>query len=543
MKQLYFSFLIASVLFTSTVFSQDKTQRETQEYNLHEAIYLEDLDLLKRYLAQGSDLHTFSEAGLTPLYYATQSNQIELVKALIDAGADVNNANQNGWTPLMSAVLNNHYEVAELLIQAGADVNKGNHDGWAPLHLTVNSQDYQKHDGSELISLLVSKGANINQQTKTGQSALYLASINNRLSEARLLIEQKSDINLPISSGKTPLIAAVKENNLSVAKVLIQAGADLNHQEQKGETALHFTVMPKDEQTHDGLPLTKLLIDAGANLTIQNDWGATPAYMAATNEHNEVLLLMIESKADINIIESSGWSPLLAAIYDKNFVTANALLKGGANANQALPSGQTSLHLLVNTPTPSNELNAQLIDLLVSYKANVNAKDEEGNTPIMFAILHSRNLEFASLLKANSDTSLVRNDGKSLLHMAIFSKDPAMLKLVLKTDVDLDLLDEKGWGAIHYLVKVEPDSPDASQMLEPLLKKGANPSLIAQSGYSPLMIAANFNRLNEAKLLIKFGADLRAENLKHNHTTASDYAYLARNIEMAILISKALRNK
>jgi len=59
-----------------------------------------------------------------------------------------------------------------------------------------------------------------------------------------------------------------------------------------------------------------------------------------------------------------------------------------------------------------------MIDLLISYRANLNAKNALGNTPVHMAILNG-NIDLANVLiqEYRADTSVVNNDGKSVADM------------------------------------------------------------------------------------------------------------------------------
>lgn len=55
-----------------------------------------------------------------------------------------------------------------------------------------------------------------------------------------------------------------------------------------------------------------------------------------------------------------------------------------------------------------------MVLLLLKYKAEINAKDNLGRTPLMYAYLYN-NLETAKLLlKYRADTTVIDNNGRNL---------------------------------------------------------------------------------------------------------------------------------
>jgi len=77
----------------------------------------------------------------------------------------------NGWTALHSASTNGHTEtVKKLLEKGGADVNAKDRIGWTALH---GASYYGR---TETVKKLLEKGADVNETSKYGDTALILAS-------------------------------------------------------------------------------------------------------------------------------------------------------------------------------------------------------------------------------------------------------------------------------------------------------------------------------------------------------------------------------
>ncbi|CAG2169828.1 unnamed protein product [Oppiella nova] len=113
------------------------------------------------------------------------------------------------YTPLHRSAYNNHTEVMRLLIGRGADVRARTLDGWTPLHCA------SKWANTGAADLLINCGADINAVSDGGNTALHLAaSHNNRQLLELFLHNQDIDITLTNDSGETAYQIAKRSSPL-----------------------------------------------------------------------------------------------------------------------------------------------------------------------------------------------------------------------------------------------------------------------------------------------------------------------------------------
>jgi ankyrin repeat protein len=83
-----------------------------------------------------------TKGGLTALLHASRQGYLDAARALLDGGADINTTGAgDGTSPLLMAVINGQFDMAMFLAERGADPNiaaKGN--GVTPLWAAVNTQ-------------------------------------------------------------------------------------------------------------------------------------------------------------------------------------------------------------------------------------------------------------------------------------------------------------------------------------------------------------------------------------------------------------------
>lgn len=111
--------------------------------DIFEAVKMNDLDAIKRFIRAGVNVNADSEAGVTPLYMAVISGNTETVQELIDEGADVNARNNKGFTPIHYAKELGHLEIAELLRRHGA-IDEKKKPFWKPGRVSACPSHVQK---------------------------------------------------------------------------------------------------------------------------------------------------------------------------------------------------------------------------------------------------------------------------------------------------------------------------------------------------------------------------------------------------------------
>ena len=99
-------------------------------------------------------------------------------------------------------------------------------------------------------------------------------------------------------------------------------------------------------------------------------YGGTPLYAASCNGHLTVVRYLVEQRADMEKVDSHGWTPLIVVRY---------LLEQGANRDKAGNYGWTPLHLAANRG------HLEIAKLLMVYGADLNARTHDGQLPIDLA--------------------------------------------------------------------------------------------------------------------------------------------------------------
>jgi cytohesin len=171
--------------------------------------------------------------------------------------------------------------------------------------------------------------------------------------------------------GRTDLYLAADRGNVDEVVEQLELGADVDQAENNGETPLYVAV------TEDHIAVVKLLIEAKADVDKADNEGKTPLWVGAVQDEAMVKLL-IAAKADVNKADKDGQTPLDLAVkigYEpvvKMLIEAGARVKVLSAYSDALESGGPE----------SN----RIVKMLIEAGADLNEKDENGQTPLAIAL-------------------------------------------------------------------------------------------------------------------------------------------------------------
>lgn len=171
------------------------------EKDFYTAVRINDLTSV-RSLLKISGIDARDKPWSTPLMYAAAIGSAEAMTLLLDKGADANAKNDVGATPLIWAA--GDPVKSRILIERGAVVKQGSKQGRTPLMLAA------KRDGnSDLLRLLLAKGAEPDAKDGRGNTALMFAAQTGDVEMIRILAARGVDVNAANAVGATPLGNAV----------------------------------------------------------------------------------------------------------------------------------------------------------------------------------------------------------------------------------------------------------------------------------------------------------------------------------------------
>jgi ankyrin repeat protein len=191
------------------------------------------------------------------------------------------------------------------------------------------------------------QGASVTAVDKQGRQLIHLAADKGYLRVMDYLLgelaEQKVSATAEDKQGWQPIHYAAENNHIGMVDHLVQGHhVSLDSTDSENKTLLHRSVEKKNQK------MTQFLLEQKANVNaVENRSGSTPLHLAAKNRDLKTLELLIDAGADPSLPDGVGRTALYHA-YNENFIdVVDLLLEKKADPNLVVDTktGSTLLHL------------------------------------------------------------------------------------------------------------------------------------------------------------------------------------------------------
>jgi ankyrin repeat protein len=432
-------------------------------------------------IGAGADPDNTTVNGTSALMLAATSGKTDAVRLLVDKGANVNATEKaRNETALMFAAASGRPEVIQVLTAKGADTNATTKvldlSEFAKEELERFAQFQQQAQGQGK-GTPASQGAQparggrgraegkagIDRQYsypelvgfQGGLAPLHLAARQGSIEAAQALLDAGADINQPGAGDRiTPIIIATLNGHFDLAKFLLDKGADPKLAEDNGVTPLYAAIncvwAPKalypqprayEQQKTTYLDLMTALLDKGADpdarlrkkvwysgydfdLSGVDEIGATAFWRAAYASDVDAMKLLVARGADPAIPSMKGagrprTGDAQREVEDVSKLPPVPVGGPGVPAVVAASGSGYGEGFAANSHryAPSGML-AAVRYLVEELHADVNARDNEGNTALHNAAARGDVEMIKYLMSKGADVKVVNREGKTTADMA-----------------------------------------------------------------------------------------------------------------------------
>ena len=463
-------------------------------------------------LRGGAALDQQCSAGTTALFEAVEARQPAVAALLIARGASVDLEGPEGLRALHMAARTGDESLVELLVRSGAKADEraiseavqGGHIEAAEQLGSVQGEPIHGQLASEMTQIRLWKAVQQGDAKKVAALAADMDLSESRIMQgaargnseeiAEILFDCGAPLELP-EPLERPLVIAARVDSDVMVRWFLARGVEPTAPGADGQTPL---IAAAGHRSGSVIPLLRALEsrpDLLSNLDARDEAGSTALMRAAEHAEESILRRLLAAGADPTLRRKDDATALQlarAAKMDKNVVLLeratrvdlsgedlwNGLKKGVVgDVGSALRAGVSA-----ETPEPESDMlplamvarsSRHMISLLLSYGADINARDNLGKTALHY---------YASWPTASPEQALL--DSMSYL---------------LERGADVNARDNEGrtplYDAKHPLV------------MQALLDAGANPDLAGPCSQTPLYRAANFGHLEATEVLLCNGAD------------------------------------
>lgn len=229
---------------------------------------------------------------------------------------DLEEGSEIGSTPFLIASCMDNQDIMTLLISHGANINATNRLGWTSLMLAT-----KREDRATVLSLL-DHGADVNHHSPDRWTALAEAASRRNKDIMKLLLAAGADPESVSQHDWTPLMHVAYLGDVGAVDMLIDAGASVHHGSQRDESPLLLAA------ASGSTVVVKRLLDAGCP--------PDPAWLTPATE---------EKLASVERVYQLGWTPLMLACQIGSLAIAHMLLDVGAHTEPRSPMFKNALEI------------------------------------------------------------------------------------------------------------------------------------------------------------------------------------------------------
>lgn len=308
---------------------------------------------------------------------------------------------ENNWAAPYAMCQTSQPEVVKAYIEAG-----GGFDGVTHIFSQSLLTIFRKDPGDTLSvrKIFLEKVCNV-----TVRDVLWIFA-NKNWKDIVGLLENDGDINIRGALGITPLMIAAQLGDEVLVGRMIKAGADITAINDFGGTALTMAVRGGREKVVEKLLLvSKLALFSDA---------------VVNNDVDTVREFVNLRQIDVNHADENGKNALMHACEAENLEMAEVVLS----------------HTLWNFDLFNRYENFAPAEIC----ADINAKDENGNTALANSCINGKNAAVEFLLNKKADVNCKNNDGDSALSLSCKSGNIDAAKLILLSRANINEQNAEG---------------------------------------------------------------------------------------------------
>uniref|UniRef100_A0A3P8TL82 CASK interacting protein 2 n=1 Tax=Amphiprion percula TaxID=161767 RepID=A0A3P8TL82_AMPPE len=277
------------------------------------------------------------------------------------------------------------------------------------------------------------------------------------------------------------LLVAVKNGNLFVAHKLLckikcnktkllgsTKRLNINYQDSDGFSALHHAALTGTTE------LLSLLLEAQATVDIKDINGMRPLHYAAWQGKADSVLLLLRAGASVNSPSHDGQIPLHLSAQYGHYEVSEMLLQHQSNSCLMNKAKKTPLDMACEfgrLKVAQLLLSSNMVAAMLEGDGTADSMDSPSTTPLHLAARNGHKDIIKLLLKAGIDINRATKAGTSLHEAALYGKTE-VVRLLLDAGISVDMRNTYNQTALDIVNQFTTSS--ASREIKQLLREASN---------------------------------------------------------------------
>ncbi|KAI9147082.1 ankyrin repeat protein [Paramyrothecium foliicola] len=437
----------------------------------------------------------------TALHWAAIRRNVDVVKELLswESPGLINIPDSLGRTALHWAAHSGSSKATNLLLEAKAHHATDDKAGRSALILAAGNGHVST------VEALLDHGVNTKTYDKAGRSALDWAAINGFNKVIRKLLPKVREDD----SKKRALQHAASHGHLSTALMLYESIKNVQMQAAESPTVLFLASSTPESSTDDWELAIDKLLEIVTNLDQKDDKGRTALMLAVGKSNRQLVEKLLDRDVDVNSQDLEGKTALIMATELDNEALVWKLL-----AKDADPNIQDNRGLTATCYSAMHDFQDNIYRLS-AYGANFNLPDIYGRTALHISLEKSKHIPpevyqgsgyFTIpwvLLQNGAKSNAQDNEGQTPLHLAVRKNQVPIATAMLKaTTLSVKIRDNL--KRTPLLIAAESEHTEMAKLL---LEWGSDPNTEDATKRTPLLLAASKGNEKFVKVLLEKGAD------------------------------------
>lgn len=173
-----------------------------------------------------------------------------------------------------------------------------------------------------------------------------------------------------------------------------------------------------------------------------------PLVQAASKGNLDAVKALLAEGVDPNQAHESGIAPIHISAMENMLEITRALVEAGADLGLKQAAGATPLHMACAVPD-----SIETVRFLLQSKADPNAKDNDGRTPLIAAATNGFTDVVEALAGAGADLNHQDKDGATALHGAILFQHESTAALLIAGGANVNPADGQKLTPLHHAAR------------------------------------------------------------------------------------------